>query len=411
MNKFIKNQKVTICGLGIIGLPLMALLSSKNIDVHGFDIDRAKLNKIKRNELKFNEKELDDLVEKFIVKKRINISTTLTKSEVYIICVPTPINKNKKFDSFYIESCFKTIIPILNVNDLIIIESTCEPNTTQKIYKNIKKNRPDLFKKKSKIFVAYCPETILPGNIINELKFNNRIIGGIDKESAAYASNLYRLINKKKQIITNDIYAEYAKLIQNSYRDVNIAFANEVDLMLRKNNIKSDKIINIANEHPRVNILNPKIGVGGHCIPVDPWFLINQDRKNTKIIKYARKINSDRPKFISSFLYNKILKQKNVKKICFCGLSYKENSSDLRESPSLELVKIFKKRYKKFDIRVHDPSINKNIKIDGNLLKYIKYNNILKWSDMVIISVHHDIYLKQKKFIKSTKILKIPNDL
>ena len=405
----INKRTVTVCGLGMIGLPLLSLLASKKFHVSGYDISKKKITEIKNKSFRSNEKQLDYLIDKFLISKR-KISNLITKSSTYIVCVPTPHKKNNKFDDSYLKKCFETIIPILKNEDLIIIESTCEPLTTYKIYQKIKKQRPELFNKNNTIYLAYCAETILPGNIIQELKNNQRIVGGVDSKSSLLASEIYKNISNKKILRTDPTSAEYIKIIQNSFRDTNIAFANQMDIILRKNKISTQKIITLANTHPRVNILKPGIGVGGHCIPIDPWFLISKN-KNTKLLKAVRSVNNNRPGIISNLLYKKIMKMKNIKKLSFCGLTYKENVNDFRESPSLKIIEKFNNKYPEFHLRINDPAINKDLNINGKFFKYIKTINLIEWSDLVIILVPHDKYFVLKKLINSNRTLIIPDDL
>lgn len=410
------EKKILILGLGYIGLPLFLILKSKKLNVIGYDIDSTKILLLKKKKFIFNEKPLHNLYNKLNKNKNLTFVNKFVRSDVYIICVPTPVKKNKKFDNIYIEQCFNKIIKNLKNNDLIIIESTCPPNTTEKLFNRIKKERSDLFKKKiTSIKIAYCPETIMPGNTIQELINNYKIIGGINSASNIAAKKIYNSFNSNI-ISTSSNIAELVKLSQNAYRDVNIAFANEISNISKKYNASIVELIKLSNLHPRVNIHNPSIGVGGHCIPVDPWFLINNYNK-TNLIKTSRQINDKMPTTFYNKLRNYIIEFKNKKSlsvinIAFLGLTYKNDIGDFRGSPSLEIVsKFFKNKKPKYNFKINDPFIEKKIKINNQYFLNTNIKKIYDWSDFIIIFVYHSVYKKNKYINKYQNKIILPYDL
>ena len=409
------GKKILILGLGYVGLPLYLILQSKKLDVTGYDVDSSKILSLKKKNFLFKEKSLNNLYQKLNKNKKLTFVNKFVRSDVYIICVPTPVKKNNKFDSRYINECFNLIIKNLKNDDLIIIESTCAPLTTEKLYSQIKKERKDLFENNMSVNIAYCPETIIPGNTLYEMKNNTKLIGGITEKSSKEASKIYLKFNKNI-ILTSSILAEMAKLSQNAYRDVNIALANEIDNICKKLNVHSSDLINLSNLHPRVNIHQPSIGVGGHCIPVDPWFLI-KNYNSTDLIKSSRKINDDRPKYFYKKLlifiqnYQKNNNLKNIK-IGFLGLSYKPNTDDIRESSSLKIISFFlKNQTEKILFKINDPLFEKKITFNNTKLDNIELSEIIKWSDLVVLLVNHDNYKKNIKIQKMKNKIVLPDDL
>ena len=340
-----KINKISILGLGYIGLPLAVILADKSCKIYGFDKDQKVLENIKKLKIKIKEK---DLLKKFKsqkVQKNFKASNKIIKSDVYILAVPTPFNKKVlKPDISAVKSAIYKIIHLLDAGNLIIIESTCPVGTTEIIKKIIYKKRNDL--KKDSINISYCPERILPGNTLKELISNDRIIGGIDLKSSKHAEKVYKKFVKGSLNLTNSKTAEMCKLVENTYRDINIAYANELSIICEKLKIDVWNLIKLANLHPRVNILNPGPGVGGHCIAVDPWFLISRNPKISKLTLAARKVNDYKINWVINQIKRKIKeinlpkKNKNIK-IGFFGATYKANSEDLRESPSLRIINYF----------------------------------------------------------------------
>ncbi len=401
-----KINKISILGLGYIGLPLAVILADKSCKIYGFDKDQKVLENIKKLKIKIKEK---DLLKKFKsqkVQKNFKTSSKIIKSDVYILAVPTPFNKKVlKPDISAVKSAIYKIIHLLESGNLIIIESTCPVGTTEIIKKIIYKKRNDL--KKDSINISYCPERILPGNTLKELISNDRIIGGIDLKSSKYAEKIYKKFVKGSLNLTNSKTAEMCKLVENTYRDINIAYANELSIICEKLKIDVWNLIKLANLHPRVNILNPGPGVGGHCIAVDPWFLISQNKKLSKLIYSARKVNLEKIKWVIKEV-NKKIKQINLKKnhkkisISFFGATYKVNSEDLRESPSLKIINYFLKKTS-ITTFVVEPNIDKSKFKNLNL---ISKNEAINKSDLLVFLVNHKEFKNFKKINKS-KILDI----
>ena len=284
-----KNPEVVIIGLGYIGLPTAALVASNNICVHGVDINPKVVDIINKGKIHIVEPDLDIEVEKAVKNGFLIADTKSVKANNYIIVVPTPFKEKNEPDISYVESATKNIIPLLKENDLYIIESTSPVGTTEKMMNIIYSQRPEL---KNKINIAYCPERVLPGNVMHELVYNDRVIGGIDQKSTEKAMTFYKKFVKGNLHPTNARTAEMCKLVENSSRDVQIAFANELSLICDKADINVWELINLANMHPRVNILQPGCGVGGHCIAVDPYFIVSEYPMESKIIGTAREVNN-----------------------------------------------------------------------------------------------------------------------
>tara|TARA_R100000306_G_C4381581_1_gene145075 strand:- start:12948 stop:14159 length:1212 start_codon:yes stop_codon:yes gene_type:complete len=329
---------VVMMGLGYIGLPTAALIASKGLNVTGVDISQHVVDTINQGKIHIVEPELDGLVHYVVKEGYLKAATKPIMANVYLIAVPTPFKDNHVPDLSYVESAVKNIIPTLQKGALVILESTSPVGTTHKIQELIFKERPDL---KGEIFIAYCPERVLPGNVIYELEQNDRAIGGIDDESAEKAVWFYKHFVKGELHKTNSQTAEMCKLVENSSRDVQIAFANELSMICDKANINVWELIRLANKHPRVNILQPGTGVGGHCIAVDPWFIVSEFPEESKIIRSAREINNYKTEWAIEKVKNTALQFKiehgRDAVIACMGLAFKPNIDDLRESPALRV--------------------------------------------------------------------------
>lgn len=408
-------KKVCIIGLGYVGLPTAILLSSKNIIVNGYDVNKRIVEKINKQLIKFNEKNLNLLYKSNIVKKNFTAYNKITESDVYVIAVPTPLKQNKTADLSFVEKAFLDISKILKKGDIIILESTCPVGTTEKFLKKLKEERKDLIfpcntLKKFDVNLAYCPERVLPGNTLKELISNKRLIGGVTKKCANKAKKFYKIFVDGKCIITESKIAEMSKLSENSYRDVNIAFANQLKIISEFHNINIWDVVKFSNLHPRVNIHNPGPGVGGHCIAVDPWFLLNDVKiKSNNIILNSRKFNDNVPNLVIKKLKNKIKKinfkyQKTV--IACFGLSYKANIGDLRESPSLTIIKKLS-RYNFKKILLVDPYVKKHSLLINNKNKVVMSNvrESIKQADIILFLVDHKEFKKIKKENLKNKII------
>lgn len=354
---------VAFVGLGYIGLPTAVVMANSGLQVTGVDVNAINVDKINRGEVTIVEPGLEDELKKAVESGRFTASTEQTKADAYIIAVPTPFTEGHDVDMKFIYSAAEAIAPQLEGNELIVLESTSPPLTTQKMAKRILELRPDLKVDSDDapaddktIYFAHCPERILPGNAMTELRTNDRIIGGQTSEATRRATEIYASFCEGELLPTNDVTAEMAKLTENSFRDVNIAFANELSLIADRLGIDVWELIELANHHPRVNILQPGPGVGGHCIAVDPWFIVSTDPENSKLIKTARHINDDKPNWV----INKVVEalgEPEGKKLAVLGLAFKPDIDDLRESPALNIACELANRFKDIQISVVEPNI------------------------------------------------------
>lgn len=330
------KPSVVMVGLGYIGLPTAALIASKEIKVTGVDIHQHVVDTINKGEIHIVEPDLDGLVHKVVKDGFLTASTSPVEADVYLIAVPTPFKGDYEPDISYVEAATRALLPTLKEGALVIVESTSPVGTTEKMQAVIEAERPEL---NGKIYMAYCPERVLPGNVIYELEHNDRAIGGINAESTEKAVSFYRHFVKGELHKTNSKTAEMCKLVENSSRDVQIAFANELSIICDKAGINVWELINLANKHPRVNILQPGTGVGGHCIAVDPWFIVSEFPEEAKIIRSAREINNYKTEWAIEKVKNTALQFKidngRDAKIACMGLAFKPNIDDLRESPAL----------------------------------------------------------------------------
>lgn len=352
-------MNVTIMGLGYIGLPTAALIASKGINVHGVDINKQVVDTINQGRIHIVEPDLEGLVHYAVQKKFLKASMKVQASDVFLVAVPTPFKAQHIPDLSFVEKATRMILPKLKVGNLFIIESTSPVGTTEKMAELIFNERPEL---KDKIWIAYCPERVLPGHVIYELQQNDRVIGGIDEPSTEAALNFYGKFVNGDLHKTNSRTAEMCKLVENAYRDVNIAFANELSMICDKAEINVNELIDLASKHPRVKILKPGPGVGGHCIAVDPWFIVSEFPSEAKIIKQARLINRYKQDWVFKKVKaaaKKFQKDKGRVPIIACmGLSYKPDIDDLRESPALEIYEELKKE--KFKLLAVEPNARKN---------------------------------------------------
>lgn len=379
------NQDVVIIGMGYIGLPTAALISSNNINVLGVDINKEVVDTINKGKIHIVEPELDSIVEKSVKNGNLKASTIPSKASTFIIVVPTPFTTKNEPDISFVKSAFKSIIPFLEEGNLCIIESTCPVGTTEKMKSFINYERPDLT---DKIYIAYCPERVLPGNVMFELVNNDRVIGGIDEISTEKAVSFYKNFVLGNIHSTNSRTAEMCKLVENSSRDVQIAFANELSLICDKADIDVWELISLANKHPRVNILNPGSGVGGHCIAVDPYFISSNYPLESKIIATAREVNNYKSFWCVEKIEKTIVEFElyNAKKpkVAIMGLAFKPDIDDLRESPALYISK--RVCHSKTDINkiVVEPNINEH-----PLFNISSFEFAIKNADIIVFLVAH----------------------
>ena len=366
-------KTICIIGLGYIGLPTAAVFASKKIKVIGVDVNQKTVDTINRGQIHIVEPDLDMVVHAAVVEGYLRATTQPESADAFLIAVPTPFksdqNGDHEPDLSYIESSSKFIAPVLKKGNLIILESTSPVGTTEQMSAWLAVARPDLtfpqtHGEASDIRVAYCPERVLPGHVLRELVQNDRVIGGMTPKCSEAAARLYKTFVKGDCVITKARTAEMCKLTENSFRDVNIAFANELSIICDKLDINVWELIKLANRHPRVNILQPGPGVGGHCIAVDPWFIVSQTPDEARLIRTAREVNDRKPEWVIDKVkiavteYLQANPSKNAKDVtiaCF-GLAFKPNIDDLRESPALKIC-ILLAQYHKGTLLVVEPHI------------------------------------------------------
>lgn len=378
-------MKACFMGLGYIGLPTAAVAASNGIQILGVDVNPTVVETINAGRIHIVEPDLENVVKIVVENGQLQASLKPENADAFFIVVPTPFKQNHRADISYVESATRTVIPYLREGNLFVIESTSPVMTTEKMAEVIYKERPEL---KDKIYIAYCPERVLPGNVLYELEHNDRVIGGINDESSDKAIEFYSRFVKGKLHKTNARTAEMCKLTENSSRDVQIAFANELSMICDKAAIDVWELIELANKHPRVNILQPGCGVGGHCIAVDPWFIVSDFPEQAHIIKRARETND----YKSDWCANKVMEvcQKYITKtnrepiIACMGLAFKPNIDDLRESPAKYITsRIISEA--RADTLVIEPNI-----ITHNSFNLTNYIDAYEKADIIVYLVAHD---------------------
>jgi len=387
------KKKLCVIGLGYIGLPTAALLASSGYYVSGVDTKDKVVKKVNQGKTHISEPNLNEVVRAAVLKGKLKAFTKIQPSDIYMICVPTPFHQNNKIplpNIDYVLSATRSIAPFLKFGDLVILESTSPVGTTDKVKRELIRINSNI----NSIHIAYCPERVLPGKILTEIIMNDRIVGGITPCSTKKVADFYRGFVKGKVYETDQKTAEMCKLTENSFRDLNIAFANELSMICEKQGIDIWNLIYLANKHPRVNILQPSIGVGGHCIAVDPWFIISQDKKNSKLIHTARKINNYKTEWVISKIKKTLEKKKYPKKnkkikIACLGLTYKPDVDDLRESRALKIAKTLLKEG--FNVSGVDPNVKTNVG-----LSMLNLSEAIKWADVICILVKHQQFLNLK---------------
>ena len=378
-------MRACFMGLGYIGLPTAIIAAKHGVDVVGVDINKNVVETTNKGQLHIIEPGMEQLLQDVIASGKFKAYTEPQECDAYFIVVPTPFKGDHKPDISYVEAATRMIIPLLKTNDLFVIESTSPVGTTEKMMDIIYETRPEL---KDKIFIAYCPERVLPGNVIFELENNDRVIGGVNEASTEKAKEFYKIFVKGALHSTNSRTAEMCKLTENSSRDVQIAFANELSIICDKAGINVWELIDLANKHPRVNILRPGCGVGGHCIAVDPYFITSDYPKESKIIATAREINNYKALWCVEKVKNCMLefelKNNRKPKVAMMGLAFKPNIDDLRESPAKSITTQLVQACNNPDIMVVEPNVKEN-----NLFKLTDYKVAYETADIVVFLVGH----------------------
>lgn len=395
-------MKVNVIGLGYIGLPTALMLASEGTEVIGTDIDQSIVNELNEGSVGFEEEGLQELFEKARLNS-IVFTTQYEKADVYIVAVPTPyIKSSKKVDATYVKNAVSLVLDVCDSGSVVVIESTISPGTVDKQIRPVVRKHA----KEKDIHLVHAPERIIPGRMIYELEHNNRTIGADDENIGQKIKKLYQTFCRGEITVTDIKTAEMTKVVENTYRDINIAFANELTKICRTDNLDVYEIIRIANMHPRVNILSPGPGVGGHCISVDPWFLVGDYPGLANIILAARKINDSMPEFVLERMAE-IMEENGiteVSRVGLYGLTYKENVDDVRESPTLQLLECMKKHLAG-EIKVYDPFIHENIVKK----QYQDYREFLNNIDMVVIMVSHRHLLRNLELLKNKVVLDTKN--
>ena len=386
---------VAVIGLGYIGLPTAAILASKGIDVVGVDVRQSTVDAVNRGEVPFVEPDLGTYLAGAVTQGNLTASTKTPAADAYIVAVPTPFKDDHAADLSYIEAAADAIAPQLVGGELLILESTSPPGATQHMADRILALRPDLRHKDDDggLFFAHCPERVLPGRVMIELVTNDRIVGGVTPRAAERAKSLYETFCQGEILLTDAKTAEMAKLVENSFRDVNIAFANELSIIADKVGVNVWELIELANHHPRVNILQPGPGVGGHCIAVDPWFIVAAAPQESRLIRTAREVNDAKPHQVIDQI---LAHAKNVENptIALLGLAFKANIDDLRESPARYIAKELADRLPEATILAVEPHVEE-LPAELAALSNVRLsplNEALEASQVVALLVDHDLF-------------------
>lgn len=386
--------KVAVLGLGYIGLPTAALIASRGLRVVGVDTNERIVDTVGSGKIHIAEPDLDGLVSKVVSSGALATSCKPQPADVFIIAVPTPIDGENRPDLSSVDAAIESIVDLLTPGNLVILESTSPIGTTEAIAKRIGERRPDLHigtngKENGAIYVAYCPERVLPGRILTELANNDRCIGGITPACTRRAQRFYKMFVRGACVGTTARAAELVKLTENAFRDTNIAFANELSLICDRLEINVWEVIDIANRHPRVNVLRPGPGVGGHCIAVDPWFIIDSAPDLARIMRMSREVNKTKTRTVIERA-EALIEENSYAHIACCGLTFKANVDDLRESPALEIVLHLAGKYGS-RIKVVEPNLRRlPPELADCRVGFVSIDEALRSCEVAIILVDHD---------------------
>lgn len=374
-------KKICVVGLGYIGLPTSAVFARAGYDIVGVDVSERVVDKLNRGEIHIEEVGLPELVKDVVEKGKLRAALTPEKADVFIIAVPTPIHPDFSANVDYVVDATKAIVPYLEKGNVVIVESTIPPRTMDDVVAPILEEAG--FDPENDIYLAHCPERVLPGRILIELIENTRIVGGTTPESAKKAADVYRTIVTGDVIETEAVTAEMSKLMENTFRDVNIALANELVKISNHLGVNAHKVIELANKHPRVNIHQPGPGVGGHCLAVDPYFIVEKAKNESPLIKLSRDINNSMPHFVVENV-GKLTVELKDPRIAVFGLTYKGNIDDVRESPAIEIVEMLQSN-PRFNLRVYDPHV-KQEQVNFDLLSF---EEAVEGAHLVLILADH----------------------
>ncbi|MFJ4116957.1 UDP-N-acetyl-D-mannosamine dehydrogenase [Pseudomonas psychrophila] len=400
---------ISVIGLGYIGLPTAAVFASRKKQVIGVDVNQNTVDIINRGQIHIVEPDLDMVVHAAVTEGYLRASTHPEPADAFLIAVPTPFKGDHEPDLSYIESASTSIAPVLKKGDLVILESTSPVGATEQMAAWLAEARPDLsfpqtHGEDSDIRIAHCPERVLPGHVLRELVQNDRVIGGMTSKCSQLAISLYKIFVQGECIVTNARTAEMCKLTENSSRDVGIAFANELSMICDKLDINVWELISLANRHPRVNILQPGPGVGGHCIAVDPWFIVSKTPEQSQLIRTAREVNDSKPQWVidkvklavAEFLQaNPDKTAREVTISCF-GLAFKPDIDDMRESPAFSIAQKIAETHAGITVAV-DPNIDVLPEIMKNKIQLLSIKNALETSDILVLLVDHKEFKELSK--------------
>lgn len=409
------TQIISVVGLGYIGLPTAAVIAAQGVNVIGIDVNQHAVDTINQGKIHIVEPDLDALVHEVVRKGNLRAVTKPEPADAFLIAVPTPFKGNHEPDLSYVEAAARSIAPVLRKGNLVILESTSPVGATEKMAGWLAQARPDLsFPDQSgeaaDVSIAYCPERVLPGKVLHELVENDRVVGGLTPRCGEKAADLYRLFVRGQCLITNARTAEMCKLTENAFRDVNIAFANELSLVSDELGINVWELIKLANHHPRVNILQPGPGVGGHCIAVDPWFIVDSAPNTAKLIRTSREVNDHKPHYVIARLESLIqdIKTETRPPVIACmGLAFKPDIDDLRESPAIEIVKHISEK-KLGTLLIVEPNID-SLPIDLDKspdIKLLDAEAAVRAADIVLMLVNHrEFYQIDRTLLNGKKVL------
>jgi UDP-N-acetyl-D-mannosaminuronic acid dehydrogenase len=404
-------KTVAVVGLGYIGLPTAAALATRGIDVIGVDVNESTIDSVNRGEVPFAEPDLAVAVSGAVAQGHLSAQKEMPEADVFILAVPTPFAEEHQADLTYVHAAAEAVAPVLKGGDVVILESTSPPGTTRQVSSWLAHLRPDLkFPTdgvgRPDVFVAHCPERVLPGRIMIEMVTNDRVVGGLTSECAERAADVYRTFCQGEIAVTDADSAELAKLVENAFRDVNIAFANEIALVCDELKVDVWEVIRMANRHPRVNILSPGPGVGGHCIAVDPWFIVGAAPEAAKLIRTAREINDIRPHQVVAQVVERALRLKDPVIACL-GLTFKANVDDVRESPALQIVTELSSVLQSARILAVEPHLHQLPEVLANRanVEAAETEAAINEADIVLLLVDHAEFCVLRRNLLQGKIL------
>lgn len=378
------RKKICVLGLGYIGLPTAAMFATHGHKVIGVDVRKDVVEALNKAKIIIDEPYLDILVQAAVKSENLVGSTVPMEADVFIIAVPTPITPEKTADMSYVVQAAKSIVPHVKKGDIVVLESTSPPGTVRELLIPILEKSGLLLGEE--LFVGHSPERVLPGRILMELVGNNRIVGGINRESAEKIKDVYKTFVNGDIFLTDDATAEMCKVMENTFRDVNIALANELAKICEDCGIDAWEVIRLCNKHPRVSIHQPGPGVGGHCLAVDPWFIVEKNPHTAEIIRLSRNTNDSMPHFVAGSIEGMLSECGGQKRICILGVTYKADVDDTRESPIIELISILAERG--YDVAAYDPHA-KGFRCEANSLE-----DAASESDIIVLGVNHEAFKK-----------------